>query len=87
MGHVDNYKLDIKALDPKKHTSTYDKLEESDRHVIYLDFSDTPEKIKGKYVDVYESINSKILYTANLDEISDLRTTYLGNKNMTRSQR
>ena len=42
-----------------------------------LDFGDTPEKLKEKYLDVYKGIQSEILSTTRFDENSDLSTTYL----------
>ena len=36
--------------------------------VIDLDFGDTPEKLKGVYLDVYEGVRSEILYTVKFDE-------------------
>ena len=34
-------------------------LEEDDRQII--DFGDTPETLKGEYLDVYERVRSEIL--------------------------
>ena len=53
-------------------------MEEGGSHILDLDFEDTPEKLKGEYLDVYESIQSEILSTTRFDENSDLSTTYLG---------
>ena len=51
---------------------------EEERHMLELDFGDTPEKLKGKYLEVYEGIHSDILSTTRFDENTDLNTTYLG---------
>ena len=53
-------------------------MKEEERDVLELDFGDTPEKVKGEYLDVYEGIQSEILSTTRFDENSDLSTTYLG---------
>ena len=45
--------------------------------MLELDFGDTPEKLMGEYLDVYEGIQSEILSTTRFDENSDLSTTYL----------
>ena len=46
--------------------------------MIDLDFGDTPEKLKGEYLDVNEEIQSEILSTTRFEENSDSSTTYLG---------
>ena len=51
---------------------------EDERHMLDLDFGDTPEKLKGEYLDVSEGIQSDILSTTRFDENLDLSTTYLG---------
>ena len=48
------YDLDIKAVDMKRHKKRHYKEEE--RQMLELDFGDTPEKIKGEYLDMYEGI-------------------------------
>ena len=37
--------------------------------MLELDFSDTPEKLKGKYLDMYEGIHSEILSSTRLMRI------------------
>ena len=49
-----------------------------------LDFGDTPYKLKGEYLDMYDGIKSDALSTTKFDENSDFSTTYLGRINMTR---
>ena len=49
--------------------------------MLELDFGDTPEKLKEKYIGVYEGIQSEIFSTTRFDENSDLWTTYLGRVN------
>ena len=82
---IDYYKLDINALEPKDHKTIFEKLEEDDSQVIGLDFGDTLEKLKGKYLDVYEGVRSDILYTTKFDENSDSGTIYLSKVNISRS--
>ena len=73
----DYYKLDGKALEPKNHKKISDRLKE-DRQVIKLDFGDTPDKLKGEYLDMYDGVRSEVLCTTKFDENSDISTTYLG---------
>ena len=64
------HSLDISMVDKDKIS-----LEEIDR--IELNFSSTPDILKGKYLDVYEGMQSEIVNTTRFDEITDLSTTYL----------
>ena len=63
----------VKKEKCKRHSNIKEVLD-----VLELDFGDTPEKLKGEYLDVYEGIQSEILSTTRFDENSDLSTTYLG---------
>ena len=52
-----------------------------------LDFGDTPEKLKGEYLDMYKGVQSEILSTTKFDENLDLSTTYLGRVDITRASK
>ena len=81
----DFYNLDIRAVDKKRHKNIYNKEEE--RQILELDVGDTPEKLKGDYLDIYEGIQTEVKSTARLNENSDLRTTYLGRMAITRASK
>ena len=51
--------------------------------MLELDFSNTPEKLKGKYLDMYEGAQLEILSTTRFDENSNLSTIYLGRADIT----
>ena len=53
------YNLDIRAVDQKTHKKLYNKEEE--RQILDLDFGNTPEKLKGEYLDMYEGIQTEAL--------------------------
>ena len=74
--------LDIKALVSKSHKKRYNKEEE--KQMLALDFGDTPEKLKQKYLDMYKGIQSEVISTTKFDKNSDLSTTYLGRIDTTR---
>ena len=57
------------------------------RQMLDLDFGDTPEKLKGEYVDMYKGIQSEVISTTRLDENSDLSTTYFSKIDITRSSK
>ena len=68
------HSLSISAVNKEKHKRNSNiKEEESD--LLELDFGDTPEKLKGEYLDVDEGIQSEILSTFRFDKNSDLSTT------------
>ena len=79
------YNLDIKAVDQKRHKKTYNK--EKERQILELDFGDTPEKLKGEYLDMYKGIQKEVISTTRFDENSDLITTYLGRIDMIRASK
>ena len=84
--HPQNYyDLDIKAGDSKSHKKIYNK--EEKRQMLELDFGNTPEKLKGEYLDMDEGIQSEAISTTRFDENSDLSTTYLGRIDITRSSK
>ena len=79
------YNLDIKAIDQKSHKKIHNKAEK--RQMLELDFGNTPEKLKGEYLDMYEEIQLELLSTARLDEDSNLSETYLGRVDITRASK
>ena len=76
--HLRNFhSLNISAVNKEKCKGKSTIKDEEKRNVLKLDFGDTPEKLKGEYLDMYEGIQSEILSTTRFDENSDLITTYL----------
>ena len=63
------YDLDVKTIDQKSHRKI------NDRQILDLDFGDTPEQLRGDYLDMQEGIKSEVIGTARFDEISDMITT------------
>ena len=55
--------------------------------MLDLDFGDTPEKLKGGYLDTYGGIQSEVISTTRFDEISDLSKTHLGRIDITRTSK
>ena len=81
----DFYNLDIKAEDQKRHKKIYNKEEE--RQILELDYGNTPEKLKRKYLDISEGIQTEVISTTRFNEISDLSTTYLGRTAITKASK
>ena len=55
--------------------------------MLELDFGNSPEKLKGDYLDMYEGIQSEVIGTTRFDESSDFSTTYLGRIDIARSSK
>ena len=55
--------------------------------MLELDFCNTPENLKGEYLEMYEEIQSEIIRTTRFDENSDFSTTYLDRIDTTRNSK
>ena len=87
-GHPRNfYDLDIKTIDQKSHRKIYDRFKEEDRQILELDYSNTPEKLREDYLDMYKGIQSEVITTTRFDKGSDLSMTYVGRGDITRARK
>ena len=43
-----------------------------------LDFGTVPQNLQEEYLDMYEGIQSDVVYSSRFDEKCDISTTYLG---------
>ena len=77
IGTLEIFDLDVKTIDQNSLKKIYDKFKEEERQILELNFSDTPEKLKGDYLDMYEGIQSEKISTSRFDENSDLSMIYL----------
>ena len=75
----------MNAVDLKGHKKLCNK--EEKRQMLELDFDNTPEKLKGEYLEMYKGIQSEVISTTRFDENSDLSTTYLGRIDITRASK
>ena len=78
--------LNISAVNKEQYKRNSSK-EEEEKHVLDLDFGDTPEKLKAEYLDVYKGMSSEILRITRFDEKSDLSTSYLGRVDMIKNSK
>ena len=81
------YDLDIKTTGQKSPKKIYDKLKEEDRQILELYFYNTPEKLRGDYLDMYKGILSEVISTTRFDENSNLSMTYLDRIDITRASK
>ena len=54
--------------------------------MIDIDFGESPEVMKSRYMDVYDNIYAEVVTTSRFDENVDLSTTYLGRIDMKRHE-
>ena len=76
--------VDIKMVDYWDHRRMYKKMGKEEGLRINIDFGESPEVLKGKYMDVHEDVYAEVVTTNRFDENVDLSTTYLGKIDMKR---
>ena len=79
------YDLDIKAVNSESQKKIFNK--EEKRPMLDLDFVDTPEELKGEYLDMYKGIQSEVISTTRFSENSDVSTTHLGRIDISRASK
>ena len=70
--------IDIKMVDYRHHKRMYRKMGKEEGERLKIDFGESPEILRDKYMDVYEEIFAEVVMTSRFDENVDLSTTYLG---------
>ena len=78
------HKLDLNTLDYQLHKDLYCKLKGEENKTLDINFGINPETLKTNYLDLYEDVHVKMIYSNRFDENSDLSTTYLGQTKMSR---
>ena len=82
------HKLDLNTLDYQQHKELYFTLKgEEESDTLEVDFGINPETLKSNCLDMYEGVNTEMVYTNRFDENSDLSTTYMGQTILTRDMR
>ena len=78
--------IDIKLIDYREHKRIYRKMGKEEGERIDIDFGESPEIMKSRYMDVYDDIYAEVVTTSRFDENVDLSTTYLGRIDMKRNE-
>ena len=76
--------LNVKTLHYKYHKKIYDKLKGEERQTLDMDFDDSSDVLRTNYLDMYEGVQTDVVYSTRFDNCSDLSMTYLGRTNMMR---
>ena len=79
------HEYDLNTLDYQLHKELYCKLKR-EGHTLDIDFGVNNETLKTNYLDPYEDVHTKMVYTNRFGENSDLSTTYLGQTKVTRDK-
>ena len=78
--------IDIKPIDYREHKRMYRKMNKEGGERIDIDFGESPEIMKSRYMDVYDNVYTEVVTTSRFDENVDLSTTYLGRIDMKREE-
>ena len=78
--------IDIKPIDYREHKRMYRKMNKEGGERIDMDFGESPEVMKNRYMDIYDKVYAEVVTTSRFDENMDLSTTYLGRVNMQREE-
>ena len=84
VGNDDMNGIDIKMVDYQDHRRMYKRMGKEEGQRIDIDFGESPNVLKDKYMDVYEDVFAEVVTTNRFDENVDLSTTYLGKIGMKR---
>ena len=78
--------IDIKPIDYREHKRIYRKMGKEEGEKLEIDFGESLEIMKSRYMDVYDDVYAEVITTSRFDENVDLSTTYLGRKDMKREE-
>ena len=78
--------IDIKPIDYQEHKRMYRKMNKEGGERIDMDFGESPEVMKNRYMDIYDRVYTEVVTTSRFDENVDLSMTYLGRVNMQREE-
>ena len=78
--------IDMKSIDYREHKRMYRKIGKEGGEWLNIDFGESPEIMRTRYMDVYDEIYAEVVMTSIFDENLDLSTTYLGKIDMKREE-
>ena len=78
--------IEIKPIDYREHKRIYRKMGKEGGERLEIDFGESPDIMKRRYMDVYDDIYAEVITTSRFDENVDLSMTYLGRIDMKREE-
>ena len=76
--------INIKLIDYREHKRMYRKMGKAGGERLDINFGESPEIMRSRYMDVYDEIYAEVVMTSRFDENIDLSMTYLGRIDMKR---
>ena len=76
--------IDIKMVDYQDHRRMYRRMGKEEGQRMNIDFGESANVLKDKYMDVYEDVFVEVVTTNRFDENVDLSTRYLAKIGMKR---
>ena len=76
VGNDDMNGIDIRTVDYRDHRRMYRRISEEEGQKMDIDFRESPNVLKDKYMDVYEDVFAEVVTTNRFDENVYLSTTY-----------
>ena len=78
--------IEIKPIDYREHKRIYRKMGKEGGKRLEMDFGESLEVMKSRYMDVYNDVYAEVVTTSRFDENVDLSTMYLGRIDMKREE-
>ena len=78
--------INITSIDYREHKRMYRKMDKEGGEKIGIDFGESLEVMKNRYMDVYDKVYPEVVMTSRFHENVDLSTTYLGRIDMKREE-
>ena len=78
--------IDIKLIDYREHKRMYRKMGKEGGEKLEIDFGESLEIMRNRYMDVYDDIYAEVVTKSRFDENVDLSMTYLGRIDMKREE-
>ena len=78
--------IDIKPIDYREHKRIYRKMGKEGGKRLEIDFGESLEVMKSRYMDVYDDVYAEVVTTSRFDENVELSTMYLGRIDMKREE-
>ena len=69
--------IDIKPTDYREHKRIYRKMEKEEGKRLEMDFGESLEIMKSRYMDVYDDVYAEVSTTSRFDENVDLSYYYI----------
>ena len=52
----------LRPLDYRNHKKLYDRLKDEERQTLDIDFGDSPDRLRRKYLDMYKGVQAEMLH-------------------------